>query len=201
MIKSMTGYGTARYTDDSVEIVVEVKTLNSKFLDLNIRTGKNFSDKEMEVRNLVSDLLIRGKVSVTIDYQPNSGSKMAVSYNKELFQSYYSELKGLSEMVGDNGNDVFRIAVQLPEVVINNTNEKELEAHWGIIKKVLTDAIAKCDTFRIDEGKALGVKLLGYIQSIKEGLKKIEVLDPERILLIRKRITENLEKFIEEEMS
>lgn len=199
MIKSMTGYGTAHYADDQIEVTVEVKTLNSKFLDLNIRTGKFFSEKEMEIRNLVSEGLVRGKVSVNIDYQIIAGDNMAVAYNSELFKNYYNELKVLANEVGDTTQDIFRLAIQSPDVIVNASNDADLDQQWNIAKKVLNDALVQCNNFRMEEGNALGEKLLSYVDVIRKGLIKVVELDPNRLKAVRKRITENLAQFIEEE--
>lgn len=195
----MTGYGTAHFADDQMEVTVEVKTLNSKFLDLSIRTGKNFSDKEMEIRNLVSEELVRGKVAVNIDYQYNSADDMSVSFNKELFKNYYKELQILANEVDDNSQDLFRLAIQSPDVVVNESKNDELEGQWEIIKKILVQAINECNGFREEEGRALGDKLLSYIETIRQGLLKVIELDPERVNAIRNRITDNLSKFIDDE--
>lgn len=198
-MKSMTGYGTAHYSDDQVEITVEVKTLNSKFLDLNIRTGKSFSDNEMEIRNIVSDKLIRGKVAVNIEYQNIASNNMAVSYNKTLFKSYYNELKTLANEVGEDSQEIFRLALQSPDVVVNQSNNDEMESQWGKVKNVLIDALEKCNSFREEEGNALGEKLLGYVQTIRDEMQKVVDFDPERVSTVRRRITENLAKFIDDE--
>lgn len=199
MIKSMTGYGTARYADDTFEVTIEVKSLNSKFLDLGIRTGRNYSDKEMEIRNAVSEKLVRGKISVNIDYQLVENNDMSVAYNQSLFKNYYQELKELANAVGDNSNDLFRLALLAPDVTVTKTDDEGAENNWKKIKKVFIEALDKCDAFRIDEGSTLNEKLSSYIQSIRNGLTKVEVLDPDRVAAIRTRITDNMSQFIEEE--
>ncbi|MDH5474391.1 MAG: YicC family protein [Cyclobacteriaceae bacterium] len=199
MIKSMTGYGTARYADDTFEVTVEVKSLNSKFLDLSMRTGRSYSDKEMEIRNAISEKLVRGKIAVNIDYQLVANNDTSVSYNQALFENYYKDLKALANSVGDNSSDLFKIALQSPDVTINKTDEKGDELNWEVVKKVFLEALHNCDTFRIDEGSTLNEKLSSYIQSIRNGLTKVEALDPDRVAAIRTRITNNMNQFIDEE--
>ena len=199
MIKSMTGYGTSSYSDKDMEVTVEVKTLNSKFLDLTIRSGRNYSDKEMVIRNLATEKLVRGKVVINIE-QVNVGiEEMSVSYNRELFKKYYDELLSMASMVNDNSQDLFRLALQAPDVTISKENESKIDANWQAIQSALKDALDKCDQFRCDEGAALQSKLSDYISSIQKGLDKITEIDPARIKAIRERITNNLEQFIEEE--
>jgi len=195
----MTGFGIARYTDENIEVTVEVKSLNSKFLDLGIRTGRNYSDKEMEIRNAVSEQLVRGKISVNIDQQLVANSAMSVTYNKELFASYYNELKQLADSVNVESGDVFKLALQSPDVTQSKTEDQDLTGSWEIIKNVFLEALNNCDAFRIDEGSSLNEKLTGYIQAIREGLEQVLVLDPDRVKSIKTRITNNLSQFIEEE--
>ena len=92
MNKSMTGYGHARHDDDQYAINVEIKTLNSKFLDINIRLPKTFNDKELEIRNLVSEKLERGKVSLVIEFLNKQEATSKVNINKSLFHQYYQIL-------------------------------------------------------------------------------------------------------------
>ena len=96
MIKSMTGFGQLSSDDGQSQIHVEVKSLNSTFLDLNLRLPKAFAEKEMEVRNLISESLERGKVSVSIEFERVQGTGISQSYNESLFVAYYAELKKLA---------------------------------------------------------------------------------------------------------
>src|SRR5690349_8651883 len=99
MIKSMTGFGQASIEDGKSQISIEVKSLNSKFLDLNLRLPKIFSAKELEVRNLISDKLERGKISVVIEHQRHSDGAIKQAYNEQLFIAYYAELRKLADRV------------------------------------------------------------------------------------------------------
>ena len=93
MIKSMTGFGQHSQDDGQIQIATEIKSLNSKFLDLNLRLPKIFSDKEFEVRNIISEKLERGKVSLVVEYQRYGEQEIKLSYNQKLFIAYFSELK------------------------------------------------------------------------------------------------------------
>ncbi|MCI0750699.1 MAG: hypothetical protein L0Y35_02575 [Flammeovirgaceae bacterium] len=97
MIKSMTGFGRATFDNGKVQLSVEVKSLNSKFLDLSLRLPKIFSEKELEVRNLISEKLKRGKITINIEYQRQAQSEIAQTYNEALFIVYYAELKKLAD--------------------------------------------------------------------------------------------------------
>ena len=199
MLKSMTGYGAETISNEQIELNVEVKSLNSKFIDVGVWLSRMISDKEMEIRNLITDQLIRGKVSVKIEVK-KKGDELLVSYNEALFESYYYELKKLANRVGGNSQDVFRLAVQSPEVSVNKSDDNQSDEYWNsVVKEGLVSAINKCDQYRLDEGEVLKNKLVGYIDEIKKQLAKIITIDPQRVEKIKDRITNNLQSFIGEE--
>jgi uncharacterized protein (TIGR00255 family) len=199
MIKSMTGFGQVSDDDGQAQVHTEVKSLNSKFLDLNLRLPKALSDKEMEVRNLVSEVLERGKVSVSIEYERVGTGEVSQSYNEKLFTAYYSELKRLADRVMAPYESIFQLALNSPDVIQNNLTEEVTEEVWQKVKKALTDALKKCDAFRIDEGKVLEKMLANCCKSIEENLEKIKQLDPKRVERIRERLRTNVTSFFGEE--
>lgn len=192
MIKSMTGYGLARLEDDEKIIVVEVKTLNSKFTDLSVRLPKTLYSKEIEIRGLLTNLLERGKIITSVEYTRKSGSDTILKINEVLFKKYYHELNDLATKVGTVTGDIFRIALQLPEVMVPLEDESEKEREWEEIRGLVLEATEKCNDFRIHEGKELSEKLISYIRQIRVLLAKIEKLDPERVKRIKSRIKDNL---------
>src|SRR5687768_8894537 len=117
MIKSMTGFGQVSFDDGQSQTHVEIKSLNSKFLDLNLRLPKAFSEKEIEVRNLISETLERGKVSVSIEYERAQGTEIKQTYNDTLFTAYYSELKKLADKVYAPYDNLFELALNSPDVI------------------------------------------------------------------------------------
>ncbi len=191
----MTGFGRAESFTVDLNIVVEVKSLNSKFFDTIIKMPKAFSEKEIEVRNILEKSLIRGKISVTIDYQnKNTGSQPQV-INKSLLTKYYNELNKLATELSDEKADIFRLALYLPDVISPEISNDE-SANWEIIKSVLIEAIDYCNKFRSQEGEKLSSELSTYINEISKSLREIEKLDPERIEQIRDRIKSNLTELI-----
>jgi len=188
----MTGYGMARLEDDEKSIVVEVKTLNSKFTDLSVKLPKTLYSKEMEVRGLLTNLLERGKIIASVDYTRKSGSDTNIKINEDLFKKYYNELNDLAIKVNTDTGDIFRIALQLPEVMVPFENELEKERAWEEIRQLVLEAAGKCDDFRIHEGNELNEKLISYIKQIRVLLTEIEKLDPERVKRIKSRIKNNL---------
>jgi uncharacterized protein (TIGR00255 family) len=199
MIKSMTGFGQASADDGQSRIYIEVKSLNSKFLDLNLRLPKTFSDKELEVRNLVSEKLERGKVSVSIEYEKVSDGSIKQTYNETLFVAYYAELKKLADKVYAPYESLFDQALNSPDVIQGNIREEAGEEVWTKVRSLLTDALKQCDEFRKDEGKVLGSMLRNCCRVIEDSLEEVKALDPKRVARIRERLRNNVVSFFGEE--
>ena len=195
----MTGFGQASSDDGQSKIYVEVKSLNSKFLDLNLRLPKVFSEKELEVRNLISEKLERGKVSVSIEYEKLSDGTIKQSYNEVLFIAYYSELKKLADRVYAPYESLFELALNSPDVIQGNIREELGEELWRKVKSLLMEAITQCESFRLDEGKVLGSMLGNCCKVIEESLEKVKELDPKRVTRIRERLKNNVVSFFGEE--
>ncbi|MFZ2904871.1 MAG: YicC/YloC family endoribonuclease [Cyclobacteriaceae bacterium] len=198
MIKSMTGFGQANHDDGQQQITVEIRSLNSKFLDLGLRLPKAFSDKELEVRNLISEKLERGKISFNIEYQRYGQQEVKQTYNEDLFLAYYSRLKKLADKVNASHESLFEAALNSPDV-IQSKPEEDNEEDWSVVKRVILQAISGCEEFRKTEGKTLEGKFREYIQSIGTALKKVEVLDPKRVERIREKLKGNVIAFLGEE--
>lgn len=191
----MTGFGQASSNLGEGILSIEVKSLNSKFLDLNLRLPKKYSEKELELRNLISDRLERGKVSLSIDLQPGLKQEIKHHYNEALFTSYYNELKRLATQVNASTDGLFQMALNSPDVVQNNGREELDPAEWERVLSLLDEAIRHCDNFRSTEGKSLEGKLSSYIENIRLGLLQVEQIDPKRVEKIRARIKGNITDF------
>ena len=198
MIKSMTGFGQAQYDDGKLQIGVEVKSLNSKFLDLGLRLPKVFSEKEIDVRNLISEKLERGKISIGIEYQRYGQQEIKQTYNEELFLTYYAQLKRLADRAMAPYENLFEAALNSPDVVQSKQDEFA-EEDWSAVKKLILQAIGSCDEFRKAEGKSLESKLAEYIKSIRGALAKVEELDPKRVERIREKLKGNVVAYLGEE--
>ena len=188
----MTGFGQAIANYDDATVTIEVKSLNSKFLDLSMRLPKKFSDKENEVRNLVAETLERGKVSVNIDYQKKASTGDTQRYDENLFATNYAELKKLADKVMAEYDPLFQLALDAPGVKQTESAEEVDPAEWEKINSLLKTAIESCNTFRDSEGKALGVKLESYISNIGSGLQQVIKLEPARTEKIRSKLKESL---------
>lgn len=199
MIKSMTGFGQASLNANGLSLQVEVKSLNSKFLDLSIRLPRWFSEKELELRNWVSEKLERGKISISVEYVKTGMQEVKQTYNVELFTAYYAELKKLADKVVAPYENIFQIALNSPDVIQSIGKEEVDSGEWELLSKLIREAIEKCDQFRTTDGKDLEKKLQSYGQAIEKSLDEVEKLDPMRIEKIRKRITGRVKDFFGEE--
>lgn len=195
----MTGFGQESLDAGLFQFNIEVRSLNSKFLDLNLRLPKLFSDKELEVRNLISEKLERGKVSVSIEYQQQGQSEPQLSYNKDLFKAYYIELQKLANTVEASQDSLFQLALNSPGVTENKFDETLNEEDWSRLKETLQKAIAKCEDFRATEGKVLLQKFNEYIQLISDCLEKVKELDPKRVVRVRERLKGGITEFFGDE--
>jgi len=196
MIKSMTGYGQSTKENNNCQITVEIKSLNSKFLDCSLKLPRAFSDKELEIRNLINDSLERGKVSISIDYQTKDAESGKAAINESLFLSYYQQYAELCKKVSAPETDLFKLALHSPEVLSQKDTSEEALQDWPLVFEAIKEAISACDKFRQQEGDTLKGKFLGYIKIIEDLLNEVIAQDPIRMENIRKRINNNLEEII-----
>ncbi len=189
MLRSMTGFGRSKGQKSGYNVTVEVKSLNSKFLDAQIRIPKNFLDKELEIRSQLAKALNRGKVSLSIDLMKEEGGVETQQVNQELFKVYYSEFESLADQVGAAKDDLFRIALNSPDVIIPQAVDEDLlKEQWLFVQEHFVSAIKALDEFRLQEGATLEKELKNYIANVAGYLKEIEVHDPERVVVIKERI-------------
>ena len=198
MIKSMTGYGVAGFENEQLVIQVEVRTLNSKMLDLSIRSPRQFADKESEIRNRVQAILDRGKVSVSIEFFAKGSQNLPVQLNEELFKSYYHAFEQLSATVGGSTTDLFKLALQAPQVMVTTPVEREDQGDWAQVKLVLEEALLRCEAFREDEGASLFVKLNENIDLIRQGWSVIKAEESNRKEKIQNRIRGHFSQWMDE---
>lgn len=189
----MTGYGKAQAEHNNTLVSVEIKTLNSKFLELNLRLPRAYAEKEIEIRNLLTQQLERGKVNISVDIQSNETAEAKVEFNKPLFVQYYRQLQELAREVDAAETDIFRMALQQPEVSkpVGTTLDEE---EWRLVEKVIQEAADACDAFRQREGDVLQEKLLSYVQEIKRLLAAVEQQDPVRTEAIKEKLSKKLEE-------
>ncbi|MBB5437243.1 uncharacterized protein (TIGR00255 family) [Pedobacter sp. AK017] len=193
MIKSMTGYGLASADHENVKFAVEIKSLNSKFLELNLKLPKAFSDKELLLRNICSKEIERGKVSVSINLERGEEALKGASINAALLSRYYRQLEAINTSLGANSTNLLQAVLNFPEV-ISYTEDEVSENDWVILFDTFNKALASFNQFRETEGNVLKTDLELRIKNILEFFGQIEVLEPLRIPQIRSRLNQFLEE-------
>jgi uncharacterized protein (TIGR00255 family) len=190
----MTGYGKSVCELDNKKITIEVKSLNSKQLDLNMRIPGLYKEKEMLIRNEISKKLGRGKIDVGI-YIEATGLSSSNHFNAAIVKDYFNQLKKIQEELGFEVDPaILQEIIRLPDVL--DTQREELdEAEWKSVFEHLLNAIGQVIEFRKQEGKALEKDILLRIKNIEELSKEVLPFEGERIETIRTRLDENLKEF------
>jgi uncharacterized protein (TIGR00255 family) len=188
----MTGFGKATCEYEGKKIVVEIKSLNSKQLDLSLKIAAAYRNKELEIRTEILQKLERGKIDVAI-YMDNSGKDVANQINPSVFLSYMQQIKSLSQNLElPEPTNWFDILLRLPDVMKTDNIELE-ENEWQTLKKSIDKAIEQVISFRIQEGKSLENVFISKITNIGDLLEKISPYEVERIEKIRSRLKDNLQ--------
>lgn len=194
----MTGYGVATYDGEGSHFSVEIKSLNSKFLELNLRIPKEFNDKELLLRNECSKLLERGKVNITICSGIDSPLSKAAQINKPLLHHYYNELKSVAAELNAPIEGLFQTALTLPEVVSYSENVAD-ENEWIKVYDTFLTAVAQFNKFREDEGEVLKQDLSVRVRNIMDLQAVVEEKETDRIPLIREKLINYLDKAVGKE--
>ena len=192
----MTGFGKTSATPGGRTVNVEIRTLNSKQLDVNTRIPTIYRDKEAEMRAEINRTLERGKVDfmVTIDSDSDSND-MAI--NQPLAKKYYAEISQLAADLGETlGNDIISAILKMPDVFKAGHDAPD-ENEWLIVKNAVIEALALTDAFRISEGELLGKDMIARIQLILDLLLEVEPLESARIGNLRDRFQRNQDEFLE----
>ncbi|WP_240049353.1 YicC/YloC family endoribonuclease [Mucilaginibacter psychrotolerans] len=196
MIKSMTGYGIASFDSGRTKYTVEIKSLNSKFLELSLRLPKVFSEKEFQLRNDCSKQIERGKVNLSINAeQANAAEVKAAGIDKALLKHYYSQLKAVSDELNEPGGNLLQLALGLPEVV-KFEEESISEDEWKLVEKTFNQAMAAFQQFRSDEGNVLEQDIRMRIGIILKNLELVEIEEPKRVPVIRERLNQFLSEAV-----
>ena len=199
MIQSMTGYGKAVVTYNEKKITVEVKSLNSKGLDLSTRIAPLYREKEMEIRQLIAKTLERGKVDFCI-YVEKEACADATPVNAALVANYYQQIKAIAASTGiPEPQDWFATLLRLPDVMARNEQEELTDEEWAVAREAIVKAIDALVAFRRQEGAALQKKFTEKIDNIAELLRQIEPFEKQRVEKIRSRIVDGLSSIPEVE--
>lgn len=197
MLFSMTGYGRETQTFRDKTINIEVRSLNSKYSDLRLKIPQNYKEKEHEIRRIVTETTIRGKIDVLIETTSLQGDE-EYGLNKALFRKYFEELNALTEELGAPREELTAAILRLPNVVATESKSID-EEEWKFLLKVLDGALEKFKQFRLTEGGVLEEDLKTRTQNIQNLLEKVDPFEKARIEKIRKRLKQNLDDFFGKE--
>ncbi|SFS75086.1 YicC/YloC family endoribonuclease [Mucilaginibacter polytrichastri] len=187
MIKSMTGYGIAVSDSGSTKYTVEIKSLNSKFLELSLRMPKAFSEKEFQLRTDCNKQVERGKVNLSINIEQADRQTKAAGIDTVLLKHYYDQLKSVSESLNEPTNNLLQLALGLPEVV-KFEEETLSDEQWKLAESTFKQAMAAFQQFRIDEGAVLENEVKGRIAIILNNLEQVVNEEPKRVAQVRERL-------------
>jgi len=194
MIQSMTGYGKAVVAYEEKKIHVEVKSLNSKQLDLNTRIAPLYREKEMEMRQMVAEALIRGKVDMSVWIEKDMVAD-PTPINAALVENYYQQIKDISGKTGiPVPEDWFYTLLRMPDVLTKTEVEELEDAEWEAVRGAVQEALKNLVDFRIQEGAALQKKFSEKIDNIERLLGEIEPYETSRVEKIKTRIIDGLQQ-------
>lgn len=190
----MTGFGKAEGTVGNKKFTVEVRSLNSKTLDLNMRIPGAYREKELELRSWLSDNIQRGKADLLVYYESLEPEKR-MAFNKPLMEAYYSDLKEVADKVGMSGADFLNAIVRIPDVMRPETQEMDEDEYKGLFS-IIKDAYAKFDSYRKIEGAKLKEDFAMRIRLILDCREALEKPIEERNKKVREKLRNNLEELI-----
>lgn len=194
MIQSMTGYGKAVVAFKEKKIHVEIKSLNSKQLDLNTRIAPLYREKEMEMRQMVAEALIRGKVDMSVWVEKDM-SVDPTPINAQLVENYYQQIKAIADKTGIPApEDWFYTLLRMPDVMTKTDVEELDDEEWKVVKGGVAEALKNLVDFRTQEGAALQKKFTEKIDNIAKLMGEIEPFEKSRVEKIRARIVDGLQQ-------
>lgn len=193
MTHSMTGFGKSEVTIGHLHVNIEIRSLNSKFLDLTLKIPAVFKEIDSSLRSIIKNELKRGKIELAIHYEKiNSSSKITI--NKEQLKNYYNQLKEIStELNNQNNEDFMGYALKLPEVIQHQKETVDKQSNEILINAV-KEACKDLNSFREKEGESLQKELLNYVNSIQDNLTKINPFEKERLPKVKEKLLRSVEE-------
>lgn len=196
MIQSMTGYGKATAEFGDKKINVEIKSLNSKAMDLSTRIAPLYREKEIEIRNEITKVLERGKVDFSLWVEKDTAEN-CTPINSAVVGNYYNQIKQISEQMQiPMPSDWFQVLLRMPEVMTKSDVQELSQEEWNTIHKAVEEAISRLVDFRKQEGVALAGKFTEKLDNIARLLNDILPYETERVEKVKERITDALQKTV-----
>ena len=197
MIRSMTGFGKAILEKGDKIITVEIRSLNSKGADINLRISSSLRNYELELRNELSKQLERGKIDLSIFIESNQ-PETPVEINVQLAKAYYEQLKNLAIELEEPFHDAMYQLLKFPDVLKSDKKEADVE-EWQVIKKCISQAVAQLNQFREKEGMSLENDFRERLRKIESHLEEVKLLDVQRLTNIKDRIRANIVEMLGKE--
>ncbi len=190
MLASMTGFAKSKGSFGHKELVVEIKSLNSKFVDLRIKLPFQYRTKEYEVRRLIQESRLRGKLEVTVVLNGSTESEQ-YKINKTLFTKFYRELSDLQSAHGITHADLMQTIIRIPNVIAVDDQDVDAE-EWGHVEGLLRDSLSQLMEFELEEGKMITRELDERVQQIQHALISIQPFEKERLEFIRRKLEKDI---------
>ena len=187
MIQSMTGYGKATAVYGNKKITAEIRSLNSKSIDIGVRTTSLFREKEMEIRSMITSELERGKVDFTLILENENNTK-SLPINIQVFESYLGQIKSIADKENiPLPSDWFATILRMPEILTRSDQEDLTDQEWEVARTVIFQAIENLVSFRKQEGSSLEKIFRKNLNNIQNMLNSVSVYEKERIERIKDR--------------
>lgn len=198
MLKSMTGYGRCELTEQDRKIIVEMKSVNHRYLDMSIKMPKKFNCFDAQLRKLLQEYCSRGKLDVYISYEDMSEGHYHLTYNKALAGQYVSCLQDMAQNFGlANDLNVSQLA-KYPDILVMEEAQEDMDALWTFISKAVTGAAEQFTDARKKEGESLQADLIGKLDNIADMVAFIEEHSPQIIEEYRTKLTEKVQDFLQD---
>jgi uncharacterized protein (TIGR00255 family) len=201
MIQSMTGYGKAEYAYADHKTIVEIRSLNSKQLDLTLKVAPLFRDKEADIRSLITAAVERGKIDVliyTTSITGENGQPALTPINKDAFRYYYNEVRSLQAELGINEADITAAVLRIPDVIKVQQDAELSDEEWAMLQSAVSEALNAFVAFRTQEGAALEAMFRDKLNGIEALLAEVEPYEKSRVAKIKSRLLANLEQLSEQ---
>lgn len=198
-LRSMTGFGGAEATNDRINVKAEIKSLNGKFLELNLRMPRSVQSKEIALRKDLTKKIERGSATLYLTIERNLQSSEAALIDTEVAQKLFGEIEVLQKQLGAEASNIVDRVLAFPGVVNTDSADEITDEDWKLITATVDNAFTEFEKFRTQEGEAIKKELIGFVESIKNGIPEVEKYEGERITLLRERISNQLNTMLEDE--
>lgn len=199
-IKSMTGFGRAECSNDNYKFVVELKSVNQRFLDYNIRMPRRLGTFESAIRNLLKNYIKRGKLDISITFEDLTKQNSFLRYNEDIASEYMGYFKQMAETFSLENDVRVSTLARCPEVLVMEEEQADEKELWGILETAISEAAEKLVESRIAEGENLKQDLLGKLNHMVELVEDVEKRSPEVLNAYRTRLTEKVHELLSDTM-